>query len=172
MKKTRFLFNNGRRLDYIIVLILLCVSGNMGFISGRRAEYVLAAFASLLAILLFMQKRRPFTQRFFLLFFLFTSILFIQSFSFSFFPVITIFGFLTRLFIGYAAFRMVNEFPRVYIDVLFYTCLLSLCFYAPDQICQAVGVDFRSLFAPLYGLVGVEDTYNMLLYNFQKYPNS
>ena len=73
----------------------------------------------------------------------------VQSISFNFFPLRRIAGFIIRLFIAFATVRLVKDFPRIYINVMYGICIISLCFYVPEQLFHAVGRDFASLFMPL-----------------------
>jgi hypothetical protein len=76
-----------------------------------------------------------------------------QALSFNFFPLVTIAGFIISLFIGFASVRLVNNFPHIYISVMYLICIVSLCFYVPEQIFQAVGHDFASFFTPAVYLI-------------------
>ncbi|HUT59452.1 MAG TPA: O-antigen ligase family protein, partial [Phycisphaerae bacterium] len=68
--------------------------------------------------------------------------------------------------IGYAAVRLVGDFPRVYVNTVFGAGVLSLLFYAPDQAARAAGVDFRGAFAPLAELVGAQNHFHILVHCF------
>jgi divalent metal cation (Fe/Co/Zn/Cd) transporter len=54
-----------------------------------------------------------------LVFFSFLMILAVQSILFNFFPLKTIAGFIIRLFVAFAAVRLVKDFPRIYINEVF-----------------------------------------------------
>jgi hypothetical protein len=104
-------------------------------------------------------------------------ILAVQSISFNFFPLKTIAGFIIRLFVAFAAIRLVKDFPRIYINVMYGICIISLCFYVPEQLFHAVGRDFASLFTPLANLVKEfflpDHKYaTIFIYNFENPYNS
>jgi hypothetical protein len=100
-------------------------------------------------------------------------ILAVQSISFNFFPLKTIVGFIIRLFIAFACVRLVKEFPRTYINVMYGICIISFCFYVPEQLFHAVGRDFASLFTPWVNLIrkvflrNVYEDATILIYNYE-----
>jgi hypothetical protein len=161
--------------QYLIV-ILLVLFGNE-ILLGGRAEALLIVYFIFLAPLYFLHRNSPLALSDLLVFFSFLMILAVQSISFNFFPLKTIAGFIIRLFVAFAAVRLVNDFPRIYINVLYGICIISLCFYVPEQLFHAVGRDFASLFTPLANLVrdfflldtGNRRTYSItiFIYNFE-----
>jgi len=161
----------GTGIEYLIVILLLFFSGSVPFTGGLYADELLIGMFVFLTALLLMRKRPILTVTGVTVGFLFLTILLVQSVSFAFLPLRTIAGFMIRLFIGYAAVSLVENFPRVYINVLFYTCILSLFFYVSDNLFAAVGYDFPSLFAPIQEQVGelfvVCCEFDILMYNFQ-----
>ncbi len=58
-------------------------------------------------------------------------------------------GFLVRLLIGWAAFRLVADAPRMLVEVLTAIAALALLVFAIDFLLFAVGVDLATLLAPL-----------------------
>jgi hypothetical protein len=161
-------------IQYLIVIILICFSGDQPFTGGARSEELLIAFFIFLLVLYFTRKKSPLAFSDLSVIFLFLMILAVQALSFSFFPLVTIAGFIMRLFIGFAAVRLVDNFPRIYINVMYVICIVSLCFYIPEQLFHAVGRDFASLFMPIVNLVGkvflflnAEDAH-ILIYNFER----
>lgn len=160
--------------DNIIVLVLLIISGHVRFTEGKQAETGLLAAAALFTVLL--EHRRRFTPhpRFVAVLGVFAAIQIWQAASFRYVPLVTFMGFFARLYVAYAAVSLVRDFPRVYVNVMVFVCLASLCFYIPDQVCQAVGLDFRAPFDSLHRWIGarLEHRYDIGLYNFQvKYPH-
>jgi hypothetical protein len=159
-------------VQYLIVILLVCLSGNEAF-SHDRAEQLLIVSFIFLASLYFLHKNSPLAFSNLLVFFSFLMILAVQSISFNFFPLVTIAGFIIRLFIALASVRLVKEFPRIYINVMYGICIISLCFYVPEQLFHAVGRDFASLFTPLVNLMrgvflsNVYDDATILIYNFE-----
>jgi len=157
----------GTSIEYLIVILLVCLSGNQAFTAEDRSDQVVIGMFIVLAILLLMRKRSVLTVTCVTAGFLFLTILLVQSVSFSFLPFVTIAGFMIRLFIGYGAVSLVENFPRVYINVLFYTCIVSLFFYVPEQLFNAVGYDFKLLFKPVREWVRAGSDFNILVYNFE-----
>jgi hypothetical protein len=165
--------------QYLIV-ILLVLFGNE-ILLGGRAEALLIVYFIFLALLYFLHRNSSLALSDLLVFFSFLMILAVQSISFNFFPLKTIAGFIIRLFVAFAAVRLVKDFPRIYINVLYGICIISLCFYVPEQLFHAVGRDFASLFMPLANLVrdfflldtgnrstySITNTINIFIYNFE-----
>lgn len=154
------------KLEYFLVTLLVCISGNQAFDVGIRRDLLLTASAIFLLGIFLLQNKNLLSGKFLLIFYIYSAILLIQCVSFYFFPLKTIAGFLIRLFIGYAVVRLVEDFPRAFVNVLFYTALVSFCFYIPEQLFHAVGLSFQSYFEPIRQLVGVPVDFNVLIYNF------
>jgi hypothetical protein len=136
-------------IQYLIVILLVCLSGNEVI---SKDEFLVSFFIFLL-ILYLTHKKSPLALSDLSVIFLFLMILAAQALSFNFFPLVTNAGFIIRLFIGFAAVRLVNNFPHIYINVMYPICIVSLCFYVPEQIFQAVGHDFASFFTPAVYLI-------------------
>jgi hypothetical protein len=58
-------------------------------------------------------------------------------------------GFLVRLFLGYAAFRLVADAPRRLLEVLTALAALALVVYVVDQSLLAAGIDLAAILAPV-----------------------
>jgi hypothetical protein len=169
-------------IQYLIV-ILLVLLGNQILLGDRVAEALLVVYFIFLAPLYFLRRNSSLALSDLLVFFSFLMILAVQSISFNFFPLRTIAGFIIRLFIAFATVRLVKDFPRIYINVMYGICIISLCFYVPEQLFHAVGRDFASLFTPLVNLVRdffLLDTYGgggaarsatIFIYNFENPHN-
>jgi hypothetical protein len=162
-------------IQYLIVILLVCLSGNQPFTGGSMGnalgQQLLIAFFIFLLVLYLTRKKSPLALSDVSVIFLFLMILAVQALFFNFFPLLTIAGFIIRLFVGFAAVRLVNNFPRIYINVMYVICIVSLCFYVPEQLFHAVGRDFASLFTPIVYLVREVFLYccdaHILVYNFE-----
>jgi len=142
----------------LIMLILIIVSGNPAMTFGLPHQPFYVAVAVLFFVLILLKKIKivsPFSVSIFL-FFIF--VLTYQSFSFSFYPYVTILGFIVRLFIAYAAVRLIKDFARTYVDVMYRLAILSIIFYVPQQLGNFMGFDFRAIFEPI-GLLFGESQY-------------
>ena len=73
---------------------------------------------------------------------------------------------MVRMFMGYAAFHLVRNFPRIYINVLCGIVILSLCFYIPEQVCRTFGIDFQSLFYWLKNSPEATGDLHFVIHNF------
>jgi hypothetical protein len=160
-------------IQYLIVILVVCFSGNALFTAGERADQMLIAFLLFLGTLYLTHKKSTLALSDLLVIFLFLMILAAQALSFNFFSLITIVGFIVKLLVGFAAVRLVNNFPHIYINVIYVICIVSLCFYVPEQVFHAVGHDLASLFTPAISLLHEVFSYcchrHILVYNFE-YP--
>ena len=161
-----YLFGEKVWVEYLVVTLLVCISGNYAFNFFGHPRAVLVIVAFLFCALLLIRQTPFFSARFCFAITSFAGILVVQSILFSFFPTITIAGFLARMFIGYAAFHLVRNFPRVYINVLSGIVILSLCFYIPEQVCRTFGVDFRSFFHLLKNAPEARADLHLIVHNF------
>ena len=111
-------------------------NANLAFRYGRRfyvyltssMKDTLGAIPFFTFLLVVRRKYIP-TERFVIVLFCIGMIFITQCLTFDFWPFSTMLGFLLRVFIGYAAFRLVKGFPNTYIRVMFYICLISLFFH-------------------------------------------
>ncbi len=160
-----------RRTDLFLVVLLLAFSGNPAVMGQPFIDLALIGVATFLVVLMFVRHKRPFTQKFFIVAGLFGTILLIQCVQLSFYPIITITGFYTRLFIGYAIYRLVDHFPLVYVRAIFFLSILSLLFYVSREISIFSGFDLISVLGPLEKIFGMPESpasYKLLLHTFPK----
>jgi hypothetical protein len=162
---------NMSKLDYLVMLLLIYISGNQVFCMEGRQERLLILVCCLFGVL-FLMYHRNLSSRFVITALAFCAILALQCITFNFLPLITIAGFFTRLLIGYTAVCLVRNFTLAYVNIMFYICVLSFCFYIPDVILSELKIDFRSFFEPLRTLFGVESRFNILVHNFQPEPDA
>jgi hypothetical protein len=157
---------NKKRLEFAVVLILVAASGNPVFSFRGEHRPALVMVTVLFSTLFVLQRAARFTLRLVLVSFIFISILLMQSVSLSYFSAITVAGFIVRFYNGYLGVRLVRRFPRIYLNVMYYIGLVSLCFYIPDQLCWLINVDFRAMFEPVRQFLGTEPHFNILVYSF------
>ena len=136
--------------DNLILLSLLCLSGNpvLSYLY-ISVDYILVSAMLIFIILLFLEGKSFFTVPFCFVSTFFGIILLVQCFSFSFFPIITILGFFTRLIIGYTAYKLIDNFPHRYVKIIYLLSIFSFLFYLPQQFGLSLGFDFSSLFNPI-----------------------
>jgi len=123
------LLNLNEKKESYLVLTLLLVSGNpfIDFLFGW--EPVLIVISIYLALRLKQSNRLILENKGLIIFFTFIALFTLQIVYFSFLPLMTIIGFLLRLFIGYAIIRLVSNFPRLYVFIVLKLCFLSLVFW-------------------------------------------
>ncbi len=153
-----------KKLDLLLVFLLLAVSGNPAVDDIANKYIVLILFSLFLAKFIFFQKDKYFSRYFIVISTIFGIIFLLQTIMFSFFPVATIAGFYFRLFIGFAVVNTVIDFPRTYVKIMYYLVILSLIFYIPDQIEQALGSSFiRAIFVPLRDIIGQPESFRQVI---------
>lgn len=160
-----------RTYDKLIVMVTIFLSGNMVFMYGDRKHIFYTIVAIWLTFLMY-RKSLKIDNRTLGVTFGFATIFTAQSIYFSFLPLITIAGFMIKLYIAYSVVRVVPRMFSVYVEVMYYISIVALLFYIPDQLLSLLDVDFRVLFKPINDLVGIgsgdnSSRMNILLYNFQ-----
>jgi len=156
-------------LDYFIVTILIFMSGNPALTIEGRNEVLTVIISFCFLIMLYMRKETIATPRFIAVALIFSCVVVVQGFTFSFWPYRTIFGFLLRLFMAYAAVTLVKEFPRKYIIVMFYTCIISFFFYFFGILRETTGIDLISFLAPIDKLANPERGFHIFVHNYLAY---
>lgn len=171
MKTTNHRFSLTRRnwIDYLVIIILLFMSGNPALMGEVRWEVYTIITSSLFIIILIVQRKFLPTSRFVIVLLILCSILVIQCITFDYWPFHTMIGFLLRLFIGYAAVRLVKEFPQKYVNVMFYTCLISLFFHSFAILHTTTGIDLIRYFAPLDKIANPPQGFHIFVHNFLCY---
>ncbi|NVL90283.1 MAG: hypothetical protein HWN69_04700 [Desulfobacterales bacterium] len=156
-------------LDYVIVGALMLMSGTPVIMGLVREEisYVLTSFF-FLTVLLF-RKEPPFTARFLVVVPVLSAILVIQCITFNFWPFHTMIGFMLRVFIGYAAVRLVSEFPRRYVRVIYYLCIISFFFHSFTVLRLTTGLDLVQYFKPISKIVNPLWGTNVVVHQFHAY---
>lgn len=138
-------------------------------VAGQRLTVVLAAMFFFCLLVRYNKVRPSFRSEVAMV--AFVAILSVQAATAGTIHAVTAIGFLIRLFIGYAAIRLVPAFPGVYVRVLFWISLLSWPFYAMNLLSHGLLAQWS---LPLAGMIGVEDGTHILVHNFSfnQYRNS
>lgn len=156
--------------ELLLVLLLLCFSGNPAAIRQPAIDYLLVGFAVFLAAMLVYRRQRVVISAFGIIASLFFAILMIQVVSFSFLPVVTIAGFFTRLFIGYVVIRLVGDFPCVYVRAMVLLAIMSLVFHIPYLLLATAGISTEGLIDSLSAFLHTSDFHirwrPLFLHNF------
>lgn len=139
-----------RRADTAWMLVMLLISGNPAvyalaggdeiFLPGAAVVFGFAAIAT---------RARIFEPRVLRVTAAFVVIQLVQCYEFQFWPVTTILGMVTRLFIAAAAAAMIEDFPAAYVRAITIVAAYCLVMWTIDQSALALQLDFRGLFAPL-----------------------
>jgi hypothetical protein len=155
--------------DMAVVFLALVYSGNPAIRNIFPMEPQLVCLAFLFGILLLYRTRRFFTPAFVGIALIFSTILLYQCVDFSFYPFLTIAGFFTRLFIGYATFRLVEDFPKVYIRVMVWIAILSFIFYVPYTLMSLSGINLENQITQLATLLGTDNGFTRPLFVYTFY---
>jgi len=133
----------------IMLLLIIYSSGNpfMGRVFPIEPQHI--CLALFFGLLLFRKQRTIVTGNFVGISLMFALILLVQCVSFSFYPVITIMGFFTRLFIGYAVIRLVGDFPYVYVRAMVGLSVLGLVIHLSYHVLALSGIDIQGLIIKL-----------------------
>jgi hypothetical protein len=159
------------RLDFLLILLLVLLSGNPAIYFGNP-EIVRVCVAVFLFALIMFRNGVVFTKRSVLVVISFVTIFFLQSFFTDRFYGLAMLGFLTTLVTGYAVIRLAPKFTSQYVNVLFYLSLLSFIFYFPAQLLHVFGFDFKSLFEFMkYETTAESQQFYIYLHNFRVSSN-
>ena len=128
-RKHIFLTCNTSAEDFILVAILILISGNPYFSNRPYSDYIYLSFGVLLALYSFIRNHIIINKLFTIISILFFSIILIQFIDFQFFPLRTIAGLYVRLFIGFVIVYSVINFPLTFVNVMFYIAIMGLFFH-------------------------------------------
>jgi len=147
------------------------MSGNPAFMGETRLEYYTVLTSGFFLILLLLRGKALPTLRFIAVMFVLSSLFVLQCMTFDFWPFHTMTGFFLRVFIGYAAVRLVRDFPKKYVDIMYYTCLISFVFYLIGIMHVSTGIDLIRFFTPLNKLANPYRGFHIFVHNFVYYAN-
>lgn len=156
-------------LDYVIIGVLVLMSGTPVAIGPLRAEIFMVVSSLFFVTVFVLGRKSPFTVRFLVVVSVLSSILIIQCLTFDFWPFHTMIGFMLRLFIGYAAVHLVKEFPKRYVRFMFWLCLISFCFHTFAILREAAGINLIQYFEPVDRLVRPYQGFNVVVHHFMGY---
>ena len=155
-----------RGTDTLLVALLLIVSGNPAaiLVAPGFGDVILTALAIVLGLMLLSKNIHFWNSRTLWIALGFLAILLAQAFDFSFLPIATILGFLTRVFVGAAVVWLVTDFPTAYVKAVVYISAYALVVYAVDQATLQIGFNFRDLFSPLERLIAIDADHRFVLF--------
>jgi hypothetical protein len=150
------LVRRGSVSDVALIIVVLCVSGDPAalWFVGKETTYTVIAAVLGCALLLSRGLGARTVRAFVPTALVFATLSIIHAYAFDFFPVVTVMGFLTRLFIGMAVIMIVCDFVRAYILAMIGLALLSLLFWIPEYIALRFGMHFHDVFRTLASRLG------------------
>ncbi len=153
-------------IDYAMVTLLVCISGNnlLSSITNIRILLIstLLSFCGVLCLrqVFCVSKRLIVVMVGFGILFLF------HWYQFNFLPIQTICGFYVKLLIAFIGCCIIKDFCRKLIDVFFCICIVSLIFFFGEQLFNLFNVDLRAVFQPVADFLGSERGLHIGIYNF------
>jgi hypothetical protein len=146
----------GRVSDVTLIVAVLCVSGDPAalWFVGKEMTYVVLAVLLAYALLFSRGLGGRAIRAFLPVGAVFATLSIVHAYAFDFFPMVTVMGFLTRLFIGMAVVIFVSDFVRAYILAMIGLASLSLLFWIPEYIALRVGIRFHDIFRTFASRLG------------------
>lgn len=159
-----------RRSDTFWMIAVLMISGNPAIYAVTGGENViLPAMAAALGAVAVSRNARIFEPRVTTVTLALVGIQLMQCYGFGFWPMVTIAGVVTRLFIAAALVAVIRDFPATYVRAIELIAGYCLVMWVLDQTTMALGLDFRGLFAPLEHWVGIDGDHHFdLIYTFSQ----
>lgn len=144
------------RSDTAWMLMLLLISGNPAVyaLSGGQ-DYLLPSTAVIVGIAAVVRRARIFEPRVLRVIAALVAIQLVQCYEFQFWPVVTILGMVTRLFVAAAMVALIEDFPAAYVRAITIVAIYCLVMWTLDQITLSLRIDFRGLFSPLEQAIGL-----------------
>lgn len=145
--------NEANILDYLLVTLLLCFSGNPAFVSVSITRELYLMMFAFVFVICFIKRRfdifYKYTKYIFLYLILFTlQVLVVQA------SISGILFVLIKTFIGCGVFLLLGtKFSKVYVNVMFFVSVISLCFFLYNQH-----------FGLLLGLPTSDHTFTLFVY--------
>jgi len=150
-------------LNSMYVFILLLLSGSPVVAIYLNTEVVIALYGICLLIVNFNAVIN--SKQFVVISLFFLAILLLQAIEFNFIPSKTILGFFARLTIGYITVRIVEDFPRYFVKVMYWISASSLVFW----LCGITGI-VRPLLMKIGPYFtrpfGGDSGYNIIIHNY------
>lgn len=132
------------RFYLFLTFLVIVISGNpvMNVLIGKETVYI-----GTLMIFLVWWVFRPlkFTRQDILILVLFILLVLTHVLTFGLMVVAASLGFLIKVGIALLAIRLIPEFPRQYVSVMYFLACLSLVFYIPVQM----GIDLAGILSPI-----------------------
>jgi hypothetical protein len=149
------------------MLFLLLISGDPVFYERWSGEDLLPVVAVVLGITAVVRRARIVEPRVLRVTIALVAIQIVQCFELQFWPVVTILGVVTRLFIAAAVGALVEDVPTAYTRAITILAGYCLVMWTIDQTTLALDLDFRGLFTPIVQAIGFESEHRFAgIYTF------
>jgi hypothetical protein len=139
---------------WMIALLLLSGDPVVYAIAGG-ADTLLPVVAVVFGCVAMARRVKIFTPRVLWVMAALVAIQLVQCYDFKFWPVFTIVGMVTRLFVAAAVVGLIEDVPAAYTRAITIIAVYCLVMWTIDQTSHALRLDFRALFTPLENLFGI-----------------
>jgi hypothetical protein len=149
-KNSQLFIEKPKKTELILVFFLIILSGNPAVLNHPNIDVVMALFAIGLFGYSFTRNINIVNTNFLIISFVFIGIIIVQTVNFNFFfPIKTIAGFFTRLFIGFTIIQSVKNFPYVFTKIMLWISFAGLFFH----FLFLIGIDMPSFLRPFADLI-------------------
>ncbi len=156
------------RFEYLLVFLLIMVSGNPLFVASGHTELVFIIIFVLCMIYRNVLSKIISGQYLVIFCGLFFALFLIQAFEFDFFfSFPTLAGFYIRLLLGFVIFYGIESGPEKYIKCLYFICLMSLLIFGLSEVLSiGAGIDLKTYLGAFKFYNGHNYVTHILFYNF------
>lgn len=148
------------RFYLFLTFLVIAISGNPALgVLGKETIYI---GTLMFFMVLWWLKPLKFTRQDVLVFALFVLLTLTHVLSFGSMVVVASLGFLIKLGIALLAVRLIPDYPRKYVSVMYALACMSLVFYIPVQL----GIDLAGILSPIRIPLPYTDVIHIGIHNF------
>lgn len=171
MISTKMITLSEHRFNYLLVFILVALSGIPFFYKDPLMRPTLLITFIVVSIT-FLNKKHKLDKFILIYIYVFFMISLGQFFIFEAIPIVTTVGYIIRILLAYLILKITGRFfINYYINILYFFCLISLCFYLPTLISPKFEYYCINNITPFFNLPQAEDAFykitpNLIIFNF------
>jgi hypothetical protein len=145
---------------YFLTFLVVAISGNPALnVLGKEIIYI---GTLMIFMILWMAKPLKLSRQDVLIFALFFVLILLHVLSFGSMVIMASLGFMIKLCIALLAVKLIPEFSRKYVSVMYALACLSLVFYIPVQF----GIDLAGILSPMKISLPNADVIHIGIHNF------
>lgn len=153
--------------DVLVILALVLLStGNPAFVIPDLPELTLLPVALAMVVALFLRPGPAIERRDLVVFAAFVALIGVHLLTVPGASIMPSIGFLVRLLVGYMAFRLVPDAPRVLVRILAAIAALGVGIFLLDQLLFVFGVDLAAMLKPVSVTYGQSGAVHAVIHNF------